>query len=253
MSSLPWKSASAVTLAVAALLALGTLRLPSAEVWSDLTPGDCDEYCERSTDCGALASRGAIQQPLNAWSNLAYLFVGLLAWRRPLRPTAALFAISSFVLAAGSFGFHASVTREFQWLDMVGTYAVLVAVLARGLVAAFGLAEAAVVAGAVGLDALIAIFKWHLDAFVVIPILFVAISIPLAVFVRARRSRIWPVSVGAALFGIAFAMRQIDVERIGCRPESLFYQGHALWHLLTAASLGLWFFCFDAAPERETA
>jgi hypothetical protein len=251
VSPLPWKSALGATLAVAALLALGTLRLPSAAVWSDLTPGDCAEYCERSADCGELASRDAIQQPLNAWSNLAYLFVGLLAWRRPLRPTAALFALSSFVLAAGSFLFHAAVTREFQWLDMVGTYGVLVAVFAHGLVAAFGLASGAVVAGAVALDALIAIFKWRLDAYVVLPLLLLATAVPITAFVQAGRRSARAAIVPAVLFAAAFLVRQLDVDRIGCQPESLLYQGHALWHLLTAASLGWAFFFFDAAPKRD--
>ncbi len=192
MSPLPWKRALGATLAVAALLALGAARLPSAEVWSDLTPAVCNEYCEHSDRCGPLASRDAIQQPLNSWSNLAYLFVGLLVWRRPLQPTAVLFTVSSAALAAGSFLFHAAVTREFQWLDMVGTYAVLVAVVARGFVVAFGLAETAVVAAAVGIDALSAIFKWRI------------------------------------------------------------FQGHALWHVLTAISLGASFSCFDDARTPAT-
>jgi hypothetical protein len=70
---LPWKRALGATLAIAALVALAAARLPSAEAWSDLTPAVCNEYCERSTHCGPLASRDAIQQPLNAWSNLAFL------------------------------------------------------------------------------------------------------------------------------------------------------------------------------------
>lgn len=251
MPPLPWKRALGATLAVAALVAFAATRLPSAEVWADLTPGVCNEYCERSTDCGPLASRAAIQQPLNTWSNFAFLFVGLLAWRTPLRPTAALFTISCGVLAAGSFLFHAAVTREFQWLDMVGTYAALVAVAARGFVAAFGVAEAVAVAGAVVVDALFAIFKWRIDAFIALPVLILAITVPMARVVTAGRASVRAALAPLALFGVAVLLRQLDVSGSLCSPESRVFQGHALWHVLAAAALGASYFCFEAPQTPQ--
>jgi len=55
----------------------------------------------------------------------------------------------------------------------------------------------------------------------------------------------------AVLFAAAFLVRQLDVDHIGCHPESFLYQGHALWHLLTAAALGASFFYFDAGPKGD--
>lgn len=251
MLPLPWKRALGATLAVAALVALAAARLPSAEVWADLAPAVCNEYCERSTRCGPLASRDAIQQPLNTWSNFAFLFVGLLAWRTPLRPTAALFTISTVVLAAGSLLFHAAVTREFQWLDMVGTYAALVAVAARGFVAAFGVAEMVAVAAAIGVDALFAIFKWRIDAFIALPLLVLAISVPMARVVSAGRVSVRAVVLPVGLFAAAVLLRQLDVSGSLCSPESRVFQGHALWHVLAAIALGASFFCFDGAQKPE--
>jgi hypothetical protein len=250
---LPWKRALGATLAIAAPVALVTARLPSAEVWADLTPAVCNEYCERSTHCGPLASRPAIQQPLNTWSNFAFLFVGLLAWRAPLRPTAALFTISCGVLAVGSFLFHATVTREFQWLDMVGTYAALIAVVARGFVAAFGVAESVAVAGALALDAFFAIFKWRIDAFIALPLLILAITVPMARVVIADRASVRAALVPVVLFAVAVLLRQLDVSGSLCSPESRVFQGHALWHVLAATALGASYFCFDGAQTPEPA
>ena len=253
LAQLPWSRAALVTLAVAGVGALLTAPLDSAEVWSALTPGVCAEYCEASTNCGPLASRAAIQQPLNAWSNLAYLFVGVLALRRPLRPSAALFSASCALLAIGSFLFHAAVTTEFQWLDMVGTYAVLIAVAARGCIAVFGVAERSAVGAALAADLFFAVFKWRINAFVALPVLIAALSVPMALLVKAGRIATPTALLPLLLMGAAFALRQIDVAHIGCLPDSRFYQGHALWHLLTAASLGLAYFCFDAARAEAVA
>jgi hypothetical protein len=250
---LPWRRALVITAAAGAATALATARLPSAEVWASLTPGVCDEYCENSTRCGPLATRPAIQQPLNAWSNFAYLFAGLLALRRPLRPTAILFAASAAVLAAGSFLFHAAITREFQWLDMVGTYAALVAVLAHGAAVAFGVAQGIAVGGALVLDALFAVFKWRIDATVALPVLIAAVAAPMTTVVRARRATARAALLPLALVAVAFALRQMDVAGIACAPESRLYQGHAAWHVLTAASLAASFLCFERASAAERA
>ena len=242
-----------MTLAISAVGALLAAPLRSAEVWSGLTPGVCAEYCEASTRCGLLSSRAAIQQPLNAWSNLSYLFVGALALRRPLRPSAALFSASCAVLGVGSFLFHAAVTTEFQWLDMVGTYAVLVAVLARGVVVAFGVAERVAMGVALAADLLFSIFKWQVDAFIALPALIVAVSVPMASLVRAGRRAVSTALLPLLLMGVAFALRQLDVAHIGCFPDSRLFQGHALWHILTAASLGAAYFCFEGASTGEAA
>jgi hypothetical protein len=243
-SRLPWRAAVLATLAVAAAAAVALAALPSAALWSRLTPADCAEYCEAHTRCGPLAERAAVQQPANAWSNLAYLCVGALAWRRRPDATRALFAASCAVLGVGSFLFHASVTREMQWLDMVGTYAVLIAVLARASSRAFHLADAPVALAALGAAVLVAIFKWRIDAWIALPLLLAACALPIAAWVRAGRISTRRALVPLGLFAAAFALRQLDVAHVACAPQSLL-QGHALWHLLTAASLGSAFFAFD--------
>ena len=249
----PWSRAALATLAAALLGAVLLAGLPNALVWSGLTSGDCAEYCENSTRCGPPAERPAVQQPLNSWSNLGFLFVGLLALRRPITPLAVLFAASCGTLAVGSFLFHATITREMQWLDMVGTYAAIVAVIARGAVAAFGVRPAVALIGALVADALFAIFKWSIPGSVALPLLVVVASVPIVRMVRSGRRSTRAALLPALLMGLAVVFRQLDVAGIWCLPESRVYQGHALWHLLTAASLGAVFFFFEDALEGQWA
>lgn len=244
-----WRFAALVTVGTGVAAAIALAALPSAEAWASLTPGDCGEYCETSDRCGPLATRAAVQQPLNTWSNLAFLFAGALAWRRPLRPLVALFVASCAVLAIGSFAFHATVTREMQWLDMVGTYGALVALIARGAAVAYGLPEGPVLAAALVADALFAAFKWAIVSYIALPLLMVAASFPMLRWVTLGRQSARAALVPAALVCAAVLFRQLDVAHVGCDPGGL-YQGHALWHALTAASLATSFFFFEARETR---
>jgi len=230
--------AFAVTAVIALGLAAFVTTQPAAGAWSGFTAGDCAEYCESSHRCGSLESRRVVHQPLNAWSNLAFVFVGVLALARPFTLGAGLFAASAVLLGVGSFLFHASITREMQWLDMVGTYAALVAVLACGVHRVWGAAWSLLLPAALGLDLLIARYKWHLEATIAIPILLIAIAIPMTHIVRTGRGGATAALAPLALFIAAYGVRELDVRHIACDPASVLYQGHALWHLLTAASLG---------------
>lgn len=234
---LPWLAALLGTLALVAAGALWLSAHPTGAVWAGLTPADCAEYCEGHTRCGPLETRPAVQQPLNSWSNAAFAFVGLLALRTRPRSLALLFAGSAVLLGIGSFWFHASVTREGQWLDMVGTYASVVAVAALGL-ERLGVRARTALALALGLDVLLAVFKWQLSGHVVLPLLVVAASVPIALAVRAGRGSARAALAPLALLVVAVLLREADVRRVLCWPESALFQGHAVWHLLCAASLG---------------
>ena len=251
-SPLPWIPALAGTLALMAAGALWLSAHPTGAVWAGLTPADCLEYCEAHTRCGPIETRPAVQQPLNSWSNAAFAFVGLLALRTRPRSLALLFAGSATVLAVGSFWFHASVTREGQWLDMVGTYAAVVAVAAQGL-ERLGVRAGVAATLALALDVALAVFKWQLSGHVVLPVLVVAASVPIALAVRAGRGSARSALAPLALLVVAVLLREADVRRVLCWPESALFQGHAVWHLLCAASLGAaWRFLarLPPAPAR---
>ena len=212
-----------------------------------MTPGDCAEYCERHTRCGPLAERPSVQQPLNSWSNAAFVFVGLLALRSRPRALALLFAGSTVLLGIGSFLFHAAVTRETQWLDMVGTYAAVVAVGALGL-HRMGLRAGLAVALALVVDLLFAVFKWRISGTVALPLLVLAVAVPMGLAVRAGRGSARAALLPLGLLLLAALLREADVRRVLCWPDSPIFQGHALWHVLCAASLGASWRFLEALP-----
>lgn len=223
-----------------------------------MAESDCREYCEGSTRCGPLATRPAVQQPLNTWSNLGFLFVGLLAAvRRPRpwrEPDVALFAASCALLFLGSFLFHAALVRPFQWLDVVGMYVALSALAARGLHLAFGVGWRTLVPAWAGANLLLAVFKWWLPTFLLLGLLGGAVGLAMALLVRSGRGRPGAALVPLGLFALAFVIRELDVRRVLCWPDSLLYQGHAVWHLLCAAMLwSVWRFFERAETDRDAA
>jgi hypothetical protein len=250
-AGLAWRPALVGTLLLGAVAVAFFAQNPNGTLWSAMTPADCAEYCEAHLRCGPLASRPSVQQPLNSWSNAAFVFVGLLALRARPRAPAVLFAASAVLLGIGSFSFHAAITRETQWLDMVGTYAAIVAVAALGL-QRLGARAGAVVALALVVDVLIAWFKWQIEARVALPLLVLAAAVPMALAVRAGRGSAKAALLPLGLLLIAVALREADVRRVLCWPDSVLFQGHALWHVLCAASLGAsWHFLARLASPRE--
>jgi hypothetical protein len=248
---LAWRPALLGTAVLVALAAGVFAAFPDGTLWSGMTPADCAEYCEAHTRCGPLATRPSVQQPLNSWSNAAFVFVGLLAIRTRPRALALLFAGSAGLLGVGSFAFHAAVTRETQWLDMVGTYAAVVSVAALGL-HKLGLRAGVAVALALVVDGLFALFKWRIDAWVALPLLVIAAAIPMILAVRAGRGSARAAVLPLALLLFAVALREADVRRVLCWPDSLLFQAHALWHVLCAASLGAsWHFLARLVPPSD--
>jgi hypothetical protein len=246
--TLAMRRALAGTALVAMALAVSTARLRSGEAWSGLTPADCAEYCEGSERCGELATRHAVQQPLNAWSNLAYVFAGLLALGSPVTPGGVAFAASAGLLGLGSFAFHATVTREMQWLDVVGMQAASFALAARGVHEAWRVGWPGALGGWALASLGFALFKWQLPTRAVMLATGALVMAALVTVVRRGGGRARLGLAAAALMAIAYVVRELDVRKVGCDPASLVYQGHALWHLLTAVSLLAAWRAFDDAP-----
>ncbi len=203
----------------------------------------------------------------NTWSNLAYVYVGFyciaLSWRdvRQWHPARVgylvntpalsfLFGSTCCWLGVSSGFFHASLTRISQQLDVAAMYGPLVALLA----VSFGLklpriklrknsegwptwpwlfgmtliAEAAFI-----------YFKWSMSSRVTLSLLCTLVGI-CALLDRIWWARnldlSWLVWATGAL-AIGTACRQLDVAGLFSGSDA-WLQGHALWHLFTAVSLG---------------
>ena len=244
----PAVPALVATVAVGALVATWLLSLPSAEAWAGLTPGDCAEYCEASDRCGPLAARAAVQQPANTWSNLAFVFVGCLALARRVTPGSVAFAFSCLVLGTGSLLFHATVTRELQWLDVAGMYVALGAVAARAVREGFGLPWRRVLPAWALVSSLLVAFKWMLNTTAVMGGLALVAAAGMGRWLRAGKGSPLLAALPLVLLAAGYGIRELDVKRVVCDPASPL-QGHALWHVLSAASLyAAWRF-FDAGSD----
>jgi dihydroceramidase len=78
---------------------------------------------------------GFIRQPLDTWSNLAFVLVGLLVLEDVLRPSPTrsnllvqrrtygmVYAFAAILIGLGSWFYHASLTFVGQWFDVMGMY-----------------------------------------------------------------------------------------------------------------------------------
>lgn len=251
MRAIPLRSI-AIALALTALSAIGVLAALSAlgPDWSAYAPASCTAthcFCE-APRAGAL-----VVQPAATWSSFGYVLVGfamiVLAggrdWASAMPPVAArTLGVTAIVVGVGSALMHATLTLWGQFLDVVGMYLIgsfqLVWALARWR--RIGDRRAIVVYGAlcaVLIAALVVLPEVRRWLFAVL--LIGAIGVEM-VFARPQRpgARVAYFLWGLVVMGIAFGIWILDQNGIVCAPHSL-WQGHALWHLLGATSLGLLF------------
>jgi hypothetical protein len=199
-------------------------------------------------------------QPMNTYSNIAYFFFGvfilLMAWEdhkkrgqntlNRLQQFPLLSALMGFCFIYLSFGsalFHASLTWIGQRVDMNGTYSISLALLSIGfyhVLHKINFTNRAKNIWIIGCGVVIlAFYQVHLmvSSGVLLTIL-ILLNLGLKVInyvqFRKERSIIW-VILSLVLMLIAVKIRTLDVQKVGCDPYSL-YQGHSVWHLLTALS-----------------
>jgi len=207
------------------------------------------------TDCERIGD-GALAQPVNTLSSLVYLLVGLwilgLALRSPgRRVELAVFGVAVALNALGGLAFHGVQAWGARWVHDISILAVL------GFVVAFGAARlldrgtawllGAFAAGLAALGAVIGAFPGTVQA--LSAVLAVAAGATEVVEYRhevpalrregvtARRLARLSVLAVLALASAAFLVGRTDAWL--CDPDSTF-QWHAVWHVLSAAAMGLY-------------
>lgn len=187
-----------------------------------------------------------IVEPANTWSNLAYLAVGALLWwlardspSRMLR----LFGPAAAIVGLCSGIYHASYTFVLQVLDFFGMYVFCFLLLTLNLARLGWLAPGALrrrfaqlVVGTTALTVAVDFLGVPIQGIVLLLIVAIVASelwlqrranpVPLPFFLLAM-----------GLIGAAAAFSVLDVTRTWCDPSHPFLQGHAIWHVLSAASL----------------
>ena len=237
----------AIALTALAALAVHTGLLALGPDWAAYAPASCTAthcFCE-------LPRMGAsVLQPANTWSSLAYVLIGflmiLVAGRSEasaMPPLAArTLGLTAIIVGLGSALMHATLTLWGQFLDVLGMYLVgsflLVRALARWRRIPDGRAIALyVVLCAVLTAVLIAMPEVRRWLFAVLLLLAILTELGFARPLRPG-ARLALYLGGILATALAFAIWILDQQGTVCAPHSLL-QGHAVWHVLGAASLWL--------------
>jgi len=238
--------------------------------------GGC--YCEAPRP-------GLVRQPANTWSDLGFVAVGLAIGAHATRTRRgaartrrgaaaqnrmgtgglypALYAAIVVFMGPGSMYFHASLTRWGGTLDVLSMYFFITFWVVHAIARGWGLSPRAFVASFVALNVAIGVPQvalGHPSAPVFGPLAAIGLALELLLRRRGRGPAWLPtpapadgrwLAAGCASFAAAFALW--FASRSGgplCDPHSLL-QGHAAWHLLSAATTGCFYlyWCSERRPE----
>jgi len=179
------------------------------------------EYCEFNHP------ERLFHQPINTYSNLIYFFYGLVI----------------FQLAMKDFNFvgikEANSVRNASYLSIL--------LAANFIYLSFGSAffQIATVLGMLLLIVGFLPLALQISSAILLPALFLALlllGIGNYVQYRSQRSPLLLI-LSFVLLALAIQVRTLDVAKINCDPLSI-WQGHALWHFLTATSSLCMYFYF---------
>jgi energy-converting hydrogenase Eha subunit B len=237
-----------------------------ADLWQGMTLSKSAltaEYCEFNNP------EALFHQNINTYSNLIYFFLGVVIILftnsgfdkndsqnrlRSLPGLSILLGICFIYLSFGSAFFHASLTWAGQRVDMNGTYSLSIVTLAIAVYSVFHeikLNETSKKILIFGLVALIiAFYEIHLrvSSSLLLPLFVLSIWLLTVInYFQFRKQRSLLLAIMSFVLIIAaLKIRQMDVDKIGCDPNSIF-QGHSLWHVMTGISsfCGYAFFRFN--------
>lgn len=213
-------------------------ELPPGCPWSGWTPPNVD-WCEAEL-CGWVTN------PANTASNAAYLVFGFWMWhmaRRSGRPELRFFGPASVAVGLLSGIYHASHTFFLQFFDFVGMFLFCFLVITLNALRlgwiqprhqlAFHLAGTALFSALVPIGFALG---FPIQA-LVLALILAMLGQELALRPRSPGADYRPYGAALALIAAASVSSVLDVTRVWCDPHDHWIQGHALWHVLSAASL----------------
>jgi hypothetical protein len=231
--------------------------LLTGNIWNGMTISKSAltvEYCEFNN------TEKLFHQSMNTYSNLAYFFFGILILQiakydfnnkdntpqNRLEKFPLLSALMGFCFIYLSFGsafFHASLTYLGQRVDMNGTYSISIALLGIGFYHVFHKILFSEIAKKLWIGALLVIIIAFLPISLMIssskllPAMILLLMLSIAIhYIQFRKQKSFVLAIlGFILMFVAVNIRTLDVQKVDCDPHS-FYQGHSVWHLLTAMS-----------------
>lgn len=216
-------------------------------------------------------------QPINTYSNLIYFFYGLIVFQLALKdilgvipvksntvgnfPYLSLLLAANFIyLSIGSAFFHSSLTWIGQRVDMNATYGLTLSLICIGLVVTTvkkvgsTRMQLAIVGFMLLLIASFLPLALQISSSVLLPALFLILFVLATINYISYRKQRFPLLgiLGVVLLIVAIQIRALDVAKVNCDPYSI-WQGHALWHLLTATSSLCLYFYFRMVKSPASA
>jgi hypothetical protein len=253
---------ASVVIVVAAATLVIVRGQPS--VWNSMQPATClpnQCFCEVAHD-------QLVRQPVNALSGLSFVGVGvfslILRRRQHVRagsdsdrwhPAEYLLATAAVILGVGTVFYHASLTFVGQTVDLFGMY-LLVTTVALSILARAGLLSARMIVGlgtvinAFLLVLLIVAPEHRRLVFATLVVIAVALESSVGRRAERRNRRIFWAAVAAV--GGGFVIWVLDYTRIVCSPLS-WVQGHAVWHLCSAAAVWMMLRYYTGENRHNTA
>jgi hypothetical protein len=235
------------------MISLGSRLLDYS--WKGWRPATCMPdrcFCERIRP-------GIIRQPVNTWSNLAFVLTGLfviaMAGRdlarasrsgtsnpmrtRPVYPI--VYGIATILIGIGSIFYHMSLAFAGQVLDVLSMYLLTSFMLLYNLSRMRRMRSGTFVVCYLLLNVAVGYISIRLPVLrrYLFLALLLAVGVSKLVVRRKRRPRMTMAFLYAGLVSLvmACAIWILDVTRVVCAPGSWF-QGHAMWHVLMAALIG---------------
>jgi hypothetical protein len=177
-----------------------------------------------------------INEPVNAWSNLAYIAVGLWILTRNRQ-----FGIMTLLVGIFSFIFHATNFYLTQIFDYLGMYLVVAQLLTMNLVRLSKIKVTQFYPVFLGLIAFMLVLLQAMRMAGYPYQLIVLLGVVLIIWTEFRcKDRYASKSLPAAVFFFALGVTTLllDKTRVVCDPKNIFLQGHSYWHLFSALSIG---------------
>ncbi|NNC96118.1 MAG: hypothetical protein HKN92_11195 [Chitinophagales bacterium] len=250
----------ALFIAITGLLIVFLDAYKSHNIWGgwEAAFGNAYSFCE--LDRGPCS----VRQPINTWSNLGFLIVGLISltfgindFRRRKINTQSLIVkypafsimmgISCIYVFFGSFFYHASLTYFFQKMDITGIYALMISILAYNTYVLFPKykfkakerdSHHVIIPAAILIFLLFYFYVWKLNINYLFPlIVFITFVLKYMIIRSGAHAKAFLRYLGIGLVSIvlAGAMWILDFTDLLCSPYSVL-QGHAVWHILCAIS-----------------
>jgi hypothetical protein len=189
------------------------------------------------------------QQPINTYSNLAFVAAGVFVGSYVGTPNALIFMVTMVMLAIGSALYHGLSVRWAGHMDVLAIYWVLLVLLIGAVAPFFELHQRlTAIAGFVGggvVSAYLRLVRKKVDMMIKIGVLLAPIYALAAAHAISTGPPIRYVmlAVSLGLFVIAFVIWNLDKRRVAWLRGA----GHGVWHILSAAGFALIFWVVATA------